>query len=62
MKSFIRKIAKFLKTECGPTAVEYAVIIALVILVCFTSIIVLGRQANTSLEHSNNEIRSNIGR
>ncbi len=56
MKSLLRKIARFLKIDSGPTAVEYAVIIALIILVCLTSIIVVGRQTNTSFTQSNDQI------
>jgi pilus assembly protein Flp/PilA len=61
MKSIIGKIARFFKTEIGPTAVEYAVIIALIILVCLTSIIVVGRQTNSSFENSQNEITKSMG-
>ncbi len=58
MKSLVGKISRFLKTEDGPTAVEYAVILALIILVCFTAIVMLGQQTNTSFEHSSDEIKS----
>jgi pilus assembly protein Flp/PilA len=36
----------FLKREDGPTAVEYAVMLALIIVVCITAISVLGSNAN----------------
>jgi pilus assembly protein Flp/PilA len=38
----------FLKDEDGPTAVEYAVMLALIIVVCITAISVLGSNANTT--------------
>ena len=36
----------FLKREDGPTAVEYAVMLALIIVVCIAAISVLGSSAN----------------
>ena len=38
----------FLKGEDGPTAVEYAVMLALIIVVCITAIAALGSNANTT--------------
>lgn len=61
MKSLLRQIVRFLKTDIGPTAVEYAVMIGLVILICFATIIVLGRQTNTSFENSKDEINKSLG-
>ena len=45
MKQFI----EFLKKEDGPTAVEYAVMLALIIVVCLTAITNIGTRANTTL-------------
>jgi pilus assembly protein Flp/PilA len=43
----IRKhIVDFLKAEDGPTAVEYAVMVALIIVVCIAAITTLGQSAN----------------
>jgi pilus assembly protein Flp/PilA len=39
---------EFLKREDGPTAVEYAVMLALIIVVCITSISVLGTNTNNT--------------
>lgn len=41
-------IARFLKDEDGPTAVEYAVMLALIIVVCIGAITTLGKNANTT--------------
>jgi pilus assembly protein Flp/PilA len=38
----------FLRNEDGPTAVEYAVMLALIIVVCITSISVLGTNASNT--------------
>ncbi|HEV8059907.1 MAG TPA: Flp family type IVb pilin [Gemmataceae bacterium] len=36
----------FVKREDGPTAVEYAVMLALIIVVCITAVTTLGSNAN----------------
>jgi pilus assembly protein Flp/PilA len=41
-------VVNFLKAEDGPTAVEYAVMLALIIVVCITAITTLGANANTT--------------
>jgi pilus assembly protein Flp/PilA len=43
---FTRFAVDFLRREEGPTAVEYAVMLALIIVVCIASISVLGSRAN----------------
>jgi pilus assembly protein Flp/PilA len=48
MRQFAKNVVKFLKTEDGPTAVEYAVMLALIIVVCIGAITVLGQNANTT--------------
>jgi pilus assembly protein Flp/PilA len=45
--SQIRQFAvNFIKGEDGPTAVEYAVMLALIIVVCITAVTTLGSNAN----------------
>jgi pilus assembly protein Flp/PilA len=39
-------LASFLKDDDGPTAVEYAVMLALIIVVCLTAITIIGQEAN----------------
>ena len=46
MKSFALKVQRFLASEDGPTAVEYAVMLALIIIVCLTDISSIGTNAN----------------
>ena len=48
MKSLTNAVAKFIKSEDGPTAVEYAVMLALIIVVCIASINVLGAHAKST--------------
>ena len=45
---FLKKAVGFLKAEDGPTAVEYAVMLALIIVVCIAAITALGRNANST--------------
>jgi pilus assembly protein Flp/PilA len=40
-------IRRFLASEEGPTAVEYAVMLALIVVVCLTAISTIGSNANT---------------
>jgi pilus assembly protein Flp/PilA len=47
----LSKLKRFLLSEDGPTAVEYAVMLALIIVVCLVSIQALG--SNTSVSFSN---------
>jgi len=46
MRKFTEAVVKFLKAEDGPTAVEYAVMLALIIVVCLGAITTLGNNAN----------------
>jgi pilus assembly protein Flp/PilA len=41
-------IRRFLASEDGPTAVEYAVMLALIVIVCLTAIGTIGTNANTT--------------
>jgi pilus assembly protein Flp/PilA len=42
----LKKTVRFLKKEDGPTAVEYAVMLALILVVCIAAITALGSNAN----------------
>ena len=46
MKGFVKKVKNFLVSEDGPTAVEYAVMLALIIIVCLVAIGNIGTNAN----------------
>ena len=46
MRSLTKKFVEFMKKEDGPTAVEYAVMLALIIVVCIAAITTLGSNAN----------------
>jgi pilus assembly protein Flp/PilA len=46
MKKLVQFAVDFLKRDDGPTAVEYAVMLALIIVVCIGAITTLGSNAN----------------
>jgi pilus assembly protein Flp/PilA len=46
MKHFAKSLKAFLASEDGPTAVEYAVMLALIVVVCLTAIKAVGTNAN----------------
>ncbi|HYV36655.1 MAG TPA: Flp family type IVb pilin [Gemmataceae bacterium] len=46
MRHFTQAIVRFMQREDGPTAVEYAVMLALIIVVCIAAITALGSNAN----------------
>ncbi|MCI0378993.1 MAG: Flp family type IVb pilin [Gemmataceae bacterium] len=56
MRSFAEKVVNFLKREDGPTAVEYAVMLALIIVVCIAAITALGTNANKTFSSVSNTI------
>ena len=43
-----KNVVEFLKREDGPTAVEYAVMLALIIVVCIAAITAIGTNANST--------------
>ena len=48
MRQFAKNLVKFVKAEDGPTAVEYAVMLALIIVVCIGAVTTLGTKASTT--------------
>ena len=50
------RVRKFVKSEDGPTAVEYAVMLALIIVVCLVAITALGTNANATFTTVSNKL------
>jgi pilus assembly protein Flp/PilA len=50
MSNLLRHARQFLVNEDGPTAVEYAVMLALIIVVCLTAIQAIGTNANATFQ------------
>jgi len=62
MKKMSRWIAKrvmnFMKRDDGPTAVEYAVMLMLIVVVCIASITTLGKNTNAAFSYVGSSIQS----
>jgi pilus assembly protein Flp/PilA len=56
MRKFAQSLVNFVKDEDGPTAVEYAVMLALIIVVCITAITTLGSNANNTFSYVGTKI------
>ncbi len=50
MKALVKKAKTFLSSEDGPTATEYAVMLALIIIVALAAITLLGGRVRTIFE------------
>ncbi len=61
MRSLTKSLVNFLKAEDGPTAVEYAVMLALIIVVCIAAITTLGGNANSTFSFVANGIAPPAG-
>ena len=58
MMHVAKRIQRFLTSDDGPTAVEYAVMLALIIIVCLVAISTLGTNAKTSFTNTANSLAS----
>jgi pilus assembly protein Flp/PilA len=56
MKSLAQKMQRFLVSEDGPTAVEYAVMLALIVIVCLTAISAVGTRTSTTFNKIANSL------
>ncbi len=56
MRKFTQALKSFLCDESGPTAVEYAVMLALIIVVCIAAITTLGSNANNTFSYVGGKI------
>ena len=56
MRKIMESVKNFLQREDGPTAVEYAVMLALIIVVCITAITALGTNANKTFTTVGNAV------
>jgi len=58
MRAFFNKVARFLRAADGPTAVEYATLLALILLICLTAVTLVGQNTSTSITNSKNSLIS----
>ena len=56
MRHLQKAVLSFLRNEDGPTAVEYAVMLALIIVVCITAITALGSNANNTFSYVGSQV------
>jgi pilus assembly protein Flp/PilA len=61
MKKFAQAVVNFVKNEDGPTAVEYAVMLALIVVVCITAITALGTNANNTFSYTASKLGGGSG-
>jgi pilus assembly protein Flp/PilA len=56
MRRFLDAARRFVRNDDGPTAVEYAVMLALIIVVCLIAITALGTNANQTFTSVSNSV------
>lgn len=56
MRHYYEMVRDLLANEDGPTAVEYAVMLALIIVVCIVAVTAVGTQASTTFSNVSNRI------
>ena len=58
MYATLKRLQRFLSSEDGPTAVEYAVMLALIVVVCLVAIQSLGTNTSTTFTNVANSLGS----
>jgi pilus assembly protein Flp/PilA len=58
MKNIVSKMHRFLVSEDGPTAVEYAVMLALILVACITIVTTLGTNISKTFSTVNGSVAS----
>ncbi len=48
MRAITKSVVQFVKQEDGPTAVEYAVMLALIVVVCIAAVTAIGTNSNAT--------------
>ena len=57
MRAVTKQLVKFLKNDDGPTAVEYAVMLALIVVVCIAAITAIGSASNQTFSSVGSTIK-----
>ena len=58
MSKLTKNVVEFLKKEDGPTAVEYAVMLALIVVVCIAAITAIGTNAKDTFSKVGSSIKT----
>jgi pilus assembly protein Flp/PilA len=61
VRPVLRSIRRFLRDESGPTAVEYCVMLMLILLVCITAVQLVGRALSDSWTDSSDKLNETLG-
>ena len=56
MNKLVNCVKNFLVSEDGPTAVEYAIMLALIVIVCIGAVQNIGNSANAKFNAANNAL------
>jgi pilus assembly protein Flp/PilA len=56
MRQITQALVGFLKDESGPTAVEYAVMLALIIVICIVAITYIGTTTENTFTYVGNQV------
>ncbi len=56
MQAITAQVRRFLVSEDGPTAVEYAVMLALILVACITIVTTLGTSVSSTFSKVNNSM------
>ena len=59
MRTWLAKVERFLRSEDGPTAVEYAFMLSLILAVCYAAVSTVGSSTNNNL--GNQKLSSAVG-
>ena len=57
----MKKLLRFLQDESGPTAVEYAVMLAMIIMVCVAAVNLVGQTTAASFTDSATQLEDSFG-
>jgi pilus assembly protein Flp/PilA len=58
MQGMISRVQRFLTSEDGPTAVEYAVMLALILVACISIVTTLGKSISSTFSTVNTSLAS----
>jgi pilus assembly protein Flp/PilA len=58
MRRFCKSVSRFVTSEDGPTAVEYAVMLALILVACITIVTSLGGSVSNTFSSVNSTLGS----
>lgn len=56
MRKLGQAFLNFLKADDGPTAVEYALLLNLILVVCITAMVTLGSNANATFQQTSAQL------